>query len=133
MSKALKGKLSRCSLVKATTEGVIRCDPYDKLDGPFFEKYVREQFLNFLGKQTRMWYHRSKIVIEQITSGCKKPTSCLLTVRLRIRIVTNFKYNYKALYLFPLLFSQGVANEYKLCTKSMRFLHFLHIVPHFNG
>ena len=53
MSKALKGKLSRCSLVKATTEGVIRCDPYDKLDGPFFEKYVREQFPKLFGKANK--------------------------------------------------------------------------------
>ena len=53
MSKALKGKLSRCSLVKAITTGVIRCDPYDKLYGPFFEKYVREQFPKRFGKANK--------------------------------------------------------------------------------
>ena len=76
--QGLKREVVRLFVGKSHNKGVIRCDPYDKLDGPFFEKYVREQFpKHFLGKQTRMWYNRSKIVIEQITSGCEKPTSCL--------------------------------------------------------
>ena len=54
MSKALKGKLSRCSFNgKSHNKGVIRCDPYDKLYGPFFEKYVREQFPKRFGKANK--------------------------------------------------------------------------------
>ena len=70
--QGLKREVVTLFVSKSHNKDVIRCDPYNKLDGPLFEKYVREQFPNFLGKQTRMWYNRGKIVMEQITSGRKK-------------------------------------------------------------
>ena len=42
--QGLKRKVVTLFVSKSHNKGVIRCDPYDKLDGAFFQKYVREQF-----------------------------------------------------------------------------------------
>ena len=42
--QGLKREVVTLFVSKSHNKGVIRSDPYDKLDGPFFEKYVREQF-----------------------------------------------------------------------------------------
>ena len=74
--QGLKREVVTLFVGKSHNKGVIRCDPYDKLYRSL-KNMSENSSLNVLGKQTRMWYNRSKIVIEQITSGCKKPTSCL--------------------------------------------------------
>ena len=48
--QGLKREVITLFVGKSHNKGVIRCDPYDKLDGPFFEKYVREQFPKLFGK-----------------------------------------------------------------------------------
>ena len=39
--QGLKREVVTLFVGKSNNKGVIRCDPYDKLYGPFFEKYVR--------------------------------------------------------------------------------------------
>ena len=47
------GKVVKLFVSISHNKGVIGCDPYDKLDGPFFEKYVREQFPILFGKANK--------------------------------------------------------------------------------
>ena len=47
------GKVVKLFVTISHNKGVIGCDPYDKLDGPFFEKYVREQFPKLFGKANK--------------------------------------------------------------------------------
>ena len=51
--QGLKREVVTLFVSKSHNKGVIRCDPYDKLDGHFFEKYVREQFPKLLGKANK--------------------------------------------------------------------------------
>ena len=51
--QGLKREVVTLFVSKSHNKGVIRCDPYDKLDGPFFEKYVREQFPKVFGKANK--------------------------------------------------------------------------------
>ena len=51
--QGLKREVVTLFVSKSHNKGVIRCDPYDKLDGPFFEKYLREQFARLFGKANK--------------------------------------------------------------------------------
>ena len=51
--QGLKSEVVTLFVSKSLNKGVIRCDPYDKLDGPFFEKSVREQFPKLFGKANK--------------------------------------------------------------------------------
>ena len=53
VGKRVKREVVRLFVGKSHNKGVIRCDPYDKLDEPFFEKYVREQFPKLFGKANK--------------------------------------------------------------------------------
>ena len=51
--QGLKREVITLFVSKSHNKDVIRCDPYDKLDGPFFIKYVREQFPKPFGKANK--------------------------------------------------------------------------------
>ena len=44
------GRVLRLLVPISYQKGVIACDPYEKLDGPFFEKYVKDNFQGLFEK-----------------------------------------------------------------------------------